>query len=111
MLKKAGKTAEDDGSRQIQPCHVEKILSKVDKYNVKGSSDLDKEARDILNLIKANSGKTIFELYALYQKNNGTQVYRTFYRKVKYLELNKYVGIEKQFGGKNGNTSIVNQMK
>ena len=107
MLKKAGKTAEDEGSRQIQPCHVEKILSKVDKYNVKGSSGLDKEARDILTLIKGNSGKTIFELYALYQKNNGTQVYRTFYRKVKYLELNKYVNIEKVFGGKGGNTSTV----
>jgi cell division control protein 6 len=111
MLKKAGKTAEDEGAQKVEPCHVEKILSKVDKYSVKGSSDLDKETRDILHLIKENGGKTTFELFEMYQKNGGTQVYRTVYRKIKYLEMNKYVSVEKVFGGKNGNTSIVQYMK
>ncbi|PIO06937.1 NACHT domain-containing protein [Candidatus Woesearchaeota archaeon] len=111
MLKKAGKTAEDEGALKVEPCHIEKILSKVDKYSVKGSSDLDKETRDILHLIKENGGKTTTELYELFQKNGGTSVYRTFYRKIKTLEMNKYLLVEKVFGGKNGNTSTVQYMK
>jgi len=87
--------------------HVEKILDKVDKYAVKGSSDLNGETRNILHLIRDNSGSTIFDVFKMYQKKNGKLVYRSFYRKVKHLELNKYVRIKKIYGGKKGNTSLV----
>ncbi|RLE39487.1 hypothetical protein DRJ17_00875 [Candidatus Woesearchaeota archaeon] len=107
ILRKAGKLAENESSRSIEVNHVEKILDKVDKYAVKGSSDLDGETRNILHLIRDNSGSTIFDVFKMYQKKKGKLVYRSFYRKVKHLELNKYVRIKKIYGGKKGNTSIV----
>lgn len=110
MLKKAGKAAEDDSSRQILPKHVEKILSKVDKYTVKGSSELDDETRKILYLIKDSSGSIIHDLFKVYIGTGGKLVYRTFYRKVKNLELNKYVRTQKVYNGKKGNTSVVHYM-
>jgi len=107
MLKKAGKAAEDEGSREIHPKHVEKILSKVDKYNVKGSSELDDETRKILYLIKDSSGSAVHDIFKVYSQAGGTVVYRTFYRKVKNLELNKYVDLQMVYQGKKGNTQIV----
>ena len=107
ILQKAGKAAEDASSRKIEAEHVEKILDKVDKYSVKGSSDLDQKSREILQLIKARSGETIANLFVDYKNGTGALVYRTFYRKVKTLELNKYVEIKRVYGGRNGNTSTV----
>lgn len=106
ILQKAGKLAENQGSRKIKLDHVESVLDKVDKYTVRGSSDLDGETRDILQLIKENCGKTIVDCFKIY-KETGRLCYRSFYRKVKYLELNKYVAIHKMFRGRNGNTSTV----
>lgn len=111
MLKKAGKAAEDESCRQIEPKHVEKILSKVDKYSVKGSSDLDQDTRTILNLIRDSSGSAVHDVFKVYQQAGGTQVYRSFYRKVKYLEMNKYIVIQKVYGGKKGNTSVIQFMR
>lgn len=107
MLKKAGKAAEDDCSREILPKHVEKILSKVDKYSVKGSSELDDETRKILYLIKDSSGSAVHDMFKVYTQAGGKVVYRTFYRKVKNLELNKYVDLQMVYQGKKGNTQTV----
>jgi len=107
MLKKAGKAAEDDSSREILPKHVEKILSKVDKYSVKGSSELDDETRKILYLIKDSSGSAVHDMFKVYTQAGGKVVYRTFYRKVKNLELNKYVDLQMVYQGKKGNTQTV----
>lgn len=107
ILQKAGKLAENSGSRKITLDHVKKVLDKVDKYTVKGSSDLDGETRDILQIVKDFQRKTILECFRIYKERNGRLCYRSFYRKVKYLELNKYVAIRKVFRGRNGNTSTV----
>jgi Cdc6-like AAA superfamily ATPase len=107
ILQKAGKTAENESSKKVHKHHVENILDKIDKYSVKGSSDLDGETRDILHIIKENGNKTILECFKAYQENKGRLCYRSFYRKVKYLELNKYVALQKVFRGRKGNTSTV----
>jgi len=107
ILLKSGKYADGLSSKYVKIDHVEKILDKVDNYAIKGSSDLDEATRGILDLVKKNTGKTIPTLFKAYQTTGGDLGYRSFYRRIKALELNKYIAVTKVFGGKKGNTSKV----
>ena len=107
ILLKSGKYADDRSSKSVKIDHVKKILDKIDKYAIKGSSDLDEATRNILDLVKKKNGKTITELFDKYKASNGELGYRSFYRRIKALELNKYVAVTKVYGGKKGNTSKV----
>ncbi|MCF8012823.1 AAA family ATPase [Candidatus Woesearchaeota archaeon] len=107
ILLKAGKYADNLSSKYVKLDHVKKILDKIDKYAIKGSSDLDEPTRNILDLVKKKNGETIPALFKAYQEVNGDLGYRSFYRRIKALELNKYIAVTKVFGGKKGNTSKV----
>jgi len=107
ILLKSGKYADDLSSKEVTIEHVKKILNKVDNYAIKGSSDLDDATRNILDLVKKKHGETITKLFESYKASNGELGYRSFYRRIKALELNKYIAVTKVFGGKKGNTSKV----
>jgi cell division control protein 6 len=107
ILLKAGKYADGLSSKYVKKEHVELILDKVDQYAIKGSSDLDEETRDVLQLVKKHNCKTIPVIFKAYQGAGGSLGYRSFYRRIKALELNKYISVTKVFGGKKGNSSKV----
>ena len=86
-------------------------LALIKKTKGLSISELDDETRKILYLIKDSSGSTIHDLFKVYIGTGGKLVYRTFYRKVKNLELNKYVRTQKVYNGKKGNTSVVHYMQ
>jgi len=107
ILLKSGKYADDKSSKHVKLEHVKSILDKIDKYAIKGSSDLDDATRNILDLVKKKNGETITKLFDSYKASNGELGYRSFYRRIKALELNKYIAVTKVFGGKKGNTSKI----
>lgn len=109
LLKESGNAAEDESSRKVLVKHVDIAFKKLNEHNIK-SSDLEDESKFILNIIKSNSGKKIGELFSLYQKEGGKATYKTFQRKIKKLEDDKIISVNKTSGGAEGNTSIISYL-
>jgi cell division control protein 6 len=107
LLREAGNAAENKASRKITKEHIKEAIKKLNEFNIKKSSDLSKNEREILRIIKDNSGKRIGELYKLYKIKGGNYSYKTFQRKINFLGENKFISIDKTFGGEEGNTSII----
>ncbi len=107
LLKEAGNIAEDRSSKKITKDDVLKAIAKLDDFKIKNKEELDDEERLILKIIKENSSKKIGDLYKSYQQHGGEGVYKTFQRKIKRLEENKFISTSKVIGGKEGTTTIV----
>ncbi len=107
ILKEAGNIAEERSSKTITKIDVQKAISKLDEFKIKKKEELDDEEQMILGIIKNNSGKKIGELYKIYHENKGKGVYKTFQRKIKKLEENKFISTSKVLGGKEGTTTMV----
>lgn len=107
LLKEAGSIAEEHSSKKITKDDVLKAIAKMDEFKIKDKEELDEEERLILKIVKQNSGKKIGELYKLYQQQGGEGVYKTFQRKIRKLEENKFISTSKVIGGTEGTTTIV----
>ncbi len=108
LLKESANIAESEAKRKVSLKHVEKAILRLDEFAVKSSDQLDKEEKQILELIKNNSGKKIGELFELYKAMNGKGVYKTFQRKIEKLARNGFINVEKIKGGAQGSTTIIN---
>jgi cell division control protein 6 len=106
LLREAANAAEDESSKKILKKHVEKAIEKLSNFMTKKTSDLEEETRDILEIIKNNSGKRIGELFEVFKKDHSC-TYKTFQRKIQKLAANKFISVKKTSGGKEGNTTIV----
>ncbi len=107
LLKESGSIAESKVSRKILKDHSEIAISKLSNYKSKSSKSLEKEENLILSLIKENSGKSSTDIYNTYKEKTGKS-YRTFSRKIKYLEKNKLISIKNITSDLGGQTSILN---
>jgi len=87
--------------------HAQEALTKIDKFTIKKSTDLNDEEKSILEIIKNNSEKKIGDLYNIYKEKHGKLVYKSFQRKIDKLDKNKFISVKKTSGGKDGNTTIV----
>ena len=106
-MKLSGEYAENNHSKIIKVNHVNKAIKKANHFCVKRSSDLDTNCEKILKFVKKYSGKRIKDIYDLVIKSGFDISYRQFYRKIKMLDLNKYIVIMKVFQGRYGNSSVV----
>jgi cell division control protein 6 len=106
LLKEAGITAEEKASRRITKEHVEAALTKLDNFSIKPSDNLEDDTKFILDIISENSGEKIGDLFKIYQNRGGERSYKSFQRKMKKLEQDKFVILEKS-QGIGGNTTIV----
>jgi cell division control protein 6 len=111
LLKESGNAAENKASRKITVEHVNEAIAKFDEFKIKSSADLMDETKKILELIKANDGKKIGELFKMYKGNNGAMSYKTFQRKIAHLEEGKFISVTKTSGGEAGMTTIINYSK
>ena len=107
LMKEAALIAEDRSSRTIEQEDVDEAISKLNEFTIKSSADLEEEERFILTIAKQNSGKKIGELFKSYLASGGLSSYKTFQRKIKKLEQNKFISVAKTEGGAEGNTSII----
>lgn len=106
LMKEAGQHAEDSSKRKVEKEDAEYALTKLESFSVKNSSELSDEEKEILKTIRENSGKKIGELFKIYSEGKDAN-YRTFQRKVKKLEENRFISVEKIDGGIDGKTSII----
>ena len=107
LMKETGNIAENKSSRRITIEHAQLALNKVNEFTIKNTEDLASDEKLILELIKANSGKKIGDLFRLYQEQDGKLVYKSFQRKIDRLQKNKFIVVEKTAGGGEGNTTII----
>lgn len=107
LMREAGNVAEDRASKKIEEKDVIEAIDKVVNIKVKKTADLKDEEQMILGLIKENSGKKIGDLFSLYKEKGGSGVYKTFQRKIDFLNRNKFISTSKQTGGSEGSTTIV----
>ncbi len=107
LMKEAALTAEGRSSRAIEDEDVAQAISKLEEFTIKSSTDLEEDERFILTIAKSNSGKKIGDLFKSYLASGGISSYKTFQRKIKKLEQNKFVLVSKTEGGAEGNTSII----
>ena len=107
ILKEAGNSAEDRASRKIEVQDVKTAIGKVSDIKIKKTSALKEDEQLILDIVKNNSGKKIGELFDIYKEKGGDGVYKTFQRKIDFLNKNKFISTIKQLGGKEGTTTII----
>ena len=107
LMKESAHIAEDKSSRKISIDHAQQALKKIDDFSIKDSEELASDEQMILEMVKANSGKRIGDLFKCYQDNGGKLVYKSFQRKIDKLEKGKFISVEKTAGGDEGNTTII----
>ena len=106
LMKEAGNIAEEKSSRKIFAEHVAEAIKKVDEFHIKPKDGLDDELREVLDMIKINTGKKIGDVYGAYVEKGGELSYKSFYRRILKLEEAKFIKTEKTFG-ESGNTTLL----
>ena len=105
LLRESGITAENEGCKIILEKHALQAIEKLKDIKIESSKNPKKT---FLNLIKENSGKSCFDLYTIYRKDNGRKSYRTFSRKINDL-VEEGFAIRKEIlkGNSSGNSSVI----
>lgn len=90
LLKEAALITENNGLRKVSLEDAEESIDKLINFTSKDKNSLADDEKEILELIKNNSGKSIKELYEIYS-NTKDIVYRTFQKKIKKLEISNQI--------------------
>ncbi len=106
VMRQAAEAAEEASSRIMTTQHVSSVLKKCPKEYAKEPIELDEECRFILEIVKANSGLKIGDLFKKYEDVNGRQSYKTFSRKIQTLAFGSFVSL-KRIVGAGGNSTMV----
>jgi archaeal cell division control protein 6 len=107
LMKESAHIAEDKSSRKILLVHAQQALVKIEEFSINNPEKLAGDEQIILELVKANSGRKIGDLFKCYQDKGGKLAYKSFQRKIDRLEKGKFISLEKTEGGSDGNTTIV----
>jgi len=102
LMKEAGELAEAKSQKKINVEDAEKAIFKLEDFKTKDIQLFEDEDKEVINIIKSNSGKTSKEIFQVYEAKQGKS-YRTFQRKVKHLEkagIINFKEINKGFEGK-----------
>ena len=103
LLKESGEVAEASSSRKITQDHTLQAINKLSADKLK---DIDEENKELIDLVKLNSGKSASEIFREYETKSGKS-YRTFQRKIKDLEKMNIVTLKQLNKGREGNTTVV----
>lgn len=98
LLKEAALITENKALRKVKLEECEEAIKKLTTFTPKDEKHLQEDERQLLDLIKENSNKSIKELYELYSKNNDL-AYRTFQKKIKQLEVAKQITLKEHKDG------------
>lgn len=106
LMREAANIAEEKSSRKITKEFCESAITKLNNFKIRESNSLADENKEIMELIKLNSGKTIKELYDLLFGKNISLSYRTFFNRIKELEKSGIINTKEKEGA--GKGTIVN---
>ena len=107
LMKEAGEIAETKSSRKITKEHVDLAISKLQEFKIKKLDEMNSSEKELLEIIKNNSGKTTSEICKLYfDKTKKSE--RTFYRKLNELQkANSIILKEMNKGFEEGKSTII----
>ncbi len=108
LIKESALAAEDRASKMVALQDVERAIEKFNEFMIKKPADLEKDTQELLELVRANSGRKIGELYDMFREKGHKMTYKTFQRKIKMLDENRFITVDKTMGGLTGNTTLVN---
>ena len=91
LLKESGNIAERKLKRKIEEEDVKEATGKLAEFTSRNMTELNDEEKQLLELVRTNSGKSSKELHGIY---DSTISYRTFFRKLKELEDAKLIRME-----------------
>ena len=111
LLKEAGELAEQQAQKKITLAHANKAIAQLKDFTLKSATTLDDHEQTILELVKSHSGVTTKDLYTIYQKKGGEQSYSNFHKKIKSLELGKFITLDEKNEGANKSTTVKYGMK
>lgn len=94
LMKESALIAEEESSKKITIKHAEEAIKKLKDFKIKKSTDLSDSEKEILEFLKINSGKSIKEIFALYEEKGQKMTYRNFFRKIKHLEKSRFIALE-----------------
>jgi cell division control protein 6 len=106
LMREAAGFAEMASSRKVLLGHTEKSISKISDFKIRSSDSLEDEEKDILKIIKDNSGRPATEIYDVY-KSSYDKSYRTFQRKVSDMERAGLISIKDAISEKGGKQSLI----
>lgn len=106
LLKQSGDIAESKSNRKIINDHVQEAILKLSNFNFNRSTDLIDEDKEILKIVKENSGKSITEIFDIY-KEKEEKSYRTFQRKIDKLKKAKVITTEEINEGLRGKSTKI----
>jgi|TARA_Y100000310_G_scaffold302635_1_gene340153 cell division control protein 6 len=106
LLRETGNVAEDKSSKKITLQHSQDAINRLSDFKTKSKEDLGEDASIILEIIKNHSGKTIKEIYDVYEKD-GNKSYKTFKRRVDDLFKSKAINIKEGISDKGSKTSVL----
>lgn len=93
LLKEAALITEGKSLKKVKIEHSEEAIKKLATFTQKDEKNLQEDEKQILELIKINSGKSIKDLYNIYSSSNNL-AYRTFQKKIKQLETAKQITLK-----------------
>ncbi len=105
LMREAGNIAENKSSRKITKEFSELAINKLSNYKIKDSNSFDGSKKEILNIVKENSGKRIKELYNIYFGKGFNISYRSFFNKI--MELEKAGVVNTQSAEGRGKSTLV----
>jgi cell division control protein 6 len=107
LLKETGDVAEGKASRKVLGSFADEAISKLKFVKIKKSDDVAGILKELLDLIKDNSGMTTQKLFEMYQSKGGSHTYRTVSRKVKELAEKNLISLREFNKGAGGNSTVI----
>ncbi|MBI4144897.1 AAA family ATPase [Candidatus Woesearchaeota archaeon] len=107
LFREAALASEYANSKRILFEHANVAITKAKEFVIRKPDDLGDDTKQILDVVKKNSGSKIGDLFRLYKEVGGFGTYKTFQRKIDRLERGGFVTANKIIGGAEGTTTIV----
>ncbi len=106
LMRESANFAELASSRKILLEHSDKAISKIPDFKIHSINNLEDEEKDILKIVKENSGSPSTDIYNVY-KSSYDKSYRTFQRKVSDLEKAGLLSVKDGISDKGGKQSLI----
>lgn len=106
LLSEAANIAEFSNSKNIALEHANNAVRKFEEFSIKDIEEMAIDQKEILTLVKENSGLLVKEIFEIYQKSGGQKAYRTFQRKLEDLKKANFIDL-KQSNTQEGRTSFI----
>ena len=91
LLREAANICDLASLNQITIEHAKTAINKFEEFSIKNIQEMAPDQKEILSIIKENSGSLIKDIFEIYQKSGGQKTYRTFQRKVEELKRANFV--------------------